>query len=187
MTDLINPRVAADTAVGYILVPAVLVRLLLPLSWVVAAYLLLRGHNEPGGGFIAGLVVAIGFIMQYMVAGTLWVEAHMKLRPPRWISLGLLLAVATGAGAIVLAYPFLTTHTAHFHLPIFGEVHVPSAMFFDLGVFAVVVGATMLIITALAHQSLRSRRPARSQPMATAPGPEDPDPRSLVGVEETVA
>ncbi len=181
-TDLINPRTAADTAVGYLLVPAVLVRLLLPLSWVVAVYLLLRGHNHPGGGFIAGLVVAIGFIAQYMVAGTLWVEAHMNLRPPRWIALGLLLAVATGLGATLFSYPFLTSHTAHVELPVFGEVHVPSAMFFDFGIFAVVVGATMLIITALAHQSLRTRRPARAQPEPLEPQPEDVGPRPMAGV-----
>ncbi len=183
-TDLVNPRAAQDTAVGYLLVPAVLVRLVLPLSWVVAVYLLLRGHNEPGGGFIGGLVVAIGFILQYMVAGTLWVEANMRLRPPRWIAVGLLLAVVTGLGAIVIGYPFLTSHTAHLHLPVFGEVHFPSAMFFDFGVFSVVVGATMLILTAIAHQSLRSRRPPRSQPpLPERPHdevPEDPDPRALV-------
>jgi len=180
VTDLVNPRAARDTAIGYLLVPAVLVRLVLPVSWVIAVYLLLRGHNEPGGGFIAGLVVAIGFILQYMVAGTLWVEAHMKLRPPRWIAIGLLLAVVTGLGAVVVGYPFLTSHTAHFRLPVFGEVHLPSAMFFDIGVFSVVVGSTMLILTALAHQSLRSRRPARAAPLPVSEGPEDPDPRALV-------
>jgi multicomponent K+:H+ antiporter subunit A len=187
VTDLVNPRAAADTAVGYLLVPAVLVRLLLPLSWVVAMYLLLRGHNQPGGGFIAGLVVSIGFILQYMVAGTLWVEANMKLRPPRWIAVGLLLAVTTGLGAVALGYPFLTSHTAHRGLPVFGEVHVPSAMFVDLGIFSVVVGATMLILTALAHQSLRSRRPARAQPASRASGPDDPDPRSLVDLEDAAS
>ena len=161
-------------------------RILLPVSIAFSLWLLLRGHNEPGGGFIAGLVVAIGFIAQYMVAGTLWVEAHMKLRPPRWIALGLLLAAATGLGATLLSYPFLTSHTAHVDLPVFGEVHVPSAMFFDLGIFAVVVGATMLIITALAHQSLRTRRPARALPQSSEPAPDDPRPRPLVGVEETV-
>ena len=75
------------------MVPAVLVRLLLPVAGVVALHLFLRGHNEPGGGFVAGLVVAIAFIAQYIVAGTRWVEdAHATCSPPRWIAVGLLLA-----------------------------------------------------------------------------------------------
>lgn len=162
-TDLINPRTATDTAHGYMAVPAVLVRLLLPVAGVVALHLFMRGHNEPGGGFVAGLVIAVAFITQYIVAGTAWVEAHMPLRPPRWIAFGLLAALATGAGALRFGYPFLTTHTAHLTLPLLGEVHVASAMFFDLGVFAVVVGTTLLILTALAHQSTRAARlPARA-------------------------
>ena len=71
---------------------------------------------------------------------------------------GLLLAAITGLGAVVVGYPFLTTHTAHVRLPVLGEVHFPSATFFDLGVFAVVVGATLLILTALVHQSIRAHR-----------------------------
>jgi multicomponent K+:H+ antiporter subunit A len=157
-TDLVNPRTAFDTALGYMLVPAVLVRLLLPVAWVVALHLFLRGHNEPGGGFVAGLVVAVAFITQYMVAGTAWVEARMALFPARWIAVGLLFALCTGLGALLLGYPFLTTHTAHLTLPLLGEVHVASAMFFDIGVFAAVVGATLLILTALAHQSIRAQR-----------------------------
>jgi len=94
--------------------------------------------------------------------------------------------VATGLGATLFSYPFLTSHTAHVELPVFGEVHVPSAMFFDFGVFAVVVGATMLIITALAHQSLRAGRPARSQPQTSDTQPDDSGPRPVVGVEEAV-
>ena len=160
VTDLVNPKAAADTALGYMMVPAVLVRLLQPLALVVAIYLLMRGHNQPGGGFIAGLVVSIGFILQYMVAGTQWVESHMKLRPPRWIAYGLLTAIGCGLCAWLFGYPFLTTHTGHLNLPIFGETHLPSAAVFDLGVFAVVVGGTMLILTALSHQSIRrTRRP----------------------------
>src|SRR5690606_12277897 len=85
------------------------------------------------------------------------------LRPARWIAVGLLLGAMTGLGAWAFGYPFLTTHTAHATWPNLGEVHLPSATFFDLGVFAVVVGATLLILTALAHQSLRAHRsPARS-------------------------
>ena len=59
---------------------------------------------------------------------------------------------------MLLGYPFLTSHTAHLSLPLLGELHVPSAFFFDLGVFCVVVGATLLILTALAHQSGRAHR-----------------------------
>jgi multicomponent K+:H+ antiporter subunit A len=160
VTDLVKPRTASDTARGYLMVPATIARLLLPVSFLVAAHFLLRGHNEPGGGFVAGLIVAIAFLTQYIVSGTRWVEGRARLRPPRWIALGLLIAAATGLGAVALGYPFLTTHTPHVTLPLIGEVHLPSATFFDLGVFAVVVGSTLLILTALAHQSVRAHRPS---------------------------
>ena len=93
-----------------------------------------------------------------MVGGTRWVEARLNLRPPRWIGIGLLLALLTGLGSLAVGYPFLTTHTAHVNWPLVGEVHLPSAAIFDLGVFAVVVGSTLLLLTAIAHQSLRARR-----------------------------
>ena len=144
------------------MVPAIIARLLLPVAFVVAAHLFLRGHNHPGGGFVAGLVVAIGFLMQYIVAGARWVEGRARLQPPRWIAVGLMLAASTGIGAIVAGYPFLTTHSPHVDLPVVGEVHLPSASFFDLGVFSVVVGATLLILTALAHQSIRAHRRPKS-------------------------
>ncbi|RRD59044.1 monovalent cation/H+ antiporter subunit A [Comamonadaceae bacterium OH2545_COT-014] len=172
-TDLINPRTAHDTALGYMLVPAVLVRLLMPVSAVVAAYLFMRGHNEPGGGFVAGLVLAIGFLAQYIVSGTQWVEAHLQLRVIRWMAVGWLLALATGLGALLWGYPFLTTHTAHVTLPVLGELHIASALFFDAGVFAVVVGATLLILTALAHQSVRAHRKGPKK-AAAAPAPAAP-------------
>ncbi len=160
VTDLVKPVTAEDAARGYLMVPAVIARLLLPIVFVVAAHLLLRGHNQPGGGFVAGLVVAVAYLMQYLVAGTKWVEARVKLRPARWIAVGLWLAAATGLGALAFGYPFLTTHTAHVTLPLIGDVHLPSATFFDVGVFAVVVGATLLILTALAHQSVRAHHRA---------------------------
>ncbi|MFT3811924.1 MAG: monovalent cation/H+ antiporter subunit A [Acidovorax sp.] len=157
-TDLLNPRNAADTAVGYLMVPAVLVRLLLPFAALVAAYIFMRGHNEPGGGFVAGLVLSVALILQYIISGAQWVEAHLPLTPRRWIAMGLLCALATGLGSLAVGYPFLTTHTAHFTLPLIGEVHVASALFFDIGVFTLVVGATLLILTAIAHQSIRGHR-----------------------------
>ncbi len=156
--DLAERPEAGDAERDYLAVPAVLVRLLLPVAATFAFYLFLRGHNEPGGGFVAGLVVAIAFLAQYIVGGTRWVEARMRLVPPRWIAVGLATAVATGLGALAFGHPFLTTHTAHVHLPAIGEVHLPTAALFDLGVFLVVVGSTLLMLTAIAHQSLRARR-----------------------------
>ena len=157
-TDLLNPRHAQDTAVGYLMVPAVLVRLLLPLAAMVSAFIFMRGHNEPGGGFVAGLVLSVALILQCIISGAQWVEAHLPLVPRRWIATGLLCALATGLGSLAVGYPFLTTHTAHFTLPWIGEVHVASALFFDTGVFALVVGSTLLILTAIAHQSIRGHR-----------------------------
>ena len=157
-TDLFNPRNAGDTAVGYLMVPAVLVRLLLPFAALVSVYIFMRGHNEPGGGFVAGLVFSVALLMQYIISGTQWVEAHLPIFPRRWIGVGLLFALGTGMGSIVAGYPFLTSHTFHMTLPVVGDVHLASALFFDIGVFSLVVGATMLILTAIAHQSVRSHR-----------------------------
>lgn len=143
---------------GYLMVPGVYLRLLFPLMGVIAAYFFIRGHNLPGGGFVAGLTFAVAIIVQYMLAGTAWVETHLRLQPNRWIAFGLIIACLTGLGAWWFGHPFLTSHTAHVTLPVLGEIHLPSAFPFDLGVFGVVVGATILILVALAHQSVRSHR-----------------------------
>jgi multicomponent K+:H+ antiporter subunit A len=141
-----------------LLIPGIYLRLLLPVIGISAVYFFMRGHNLPGGGFIAGLVFAVGMIIQYMLAGTVWIESRLKLNPHRWIAVGIGLACFAGFGSLAFGYPFLTTHTAHLTLPLLGELHLPSAFIFDLGVFAVVVGTTMLILVALAHQSVRSHR-----------------------------
>jgi len=140
----------AAAAAEDLYVPAVIMRLMLPAILMLAVYLLMRGHNLPGGGFVAGITLAVGVILQYMAGGTRWAEDHLRIRPMRWVGTGLLLAVATGAGAWLFAHPFLTSHT-----PEVAGTHVPSAFAFDLGVFALVVGATGLILIALAHQSTR--------------------------------
>jgi len=151
-------RHAIDSATGDFVLPAIVLRLMMPLAGLVSVYLFLRGHNNPGGGFVAGLVFAVAIIMQYMVSGTDWVEAHMSLRPVRWIAVGLLLAAGTGASAIVSGLPWLSSQDVHLHLPVIGELHLSTVMVFDLGVFALVVGATILILIALAHQSRRRHR-----------------------------
>ena len=167
-TDLVNPRQASDTALGFMMVPAVLVRLLLPIALVVSFYLFMRGHNQPGGGFVAGLVMSVAFILQYMVAGTQWVEAQMSLRPMRWMGFGRFSATLTGLGALFAGYPFLTTHTWHFSLPLLGDIHIASALFFDVGVYAMVVGSTLLMLTALGHQSVRAHKPSNQAKVVAA-------------------
>ena len=71
---------------------------------------------------------------------------------------GLLTAVTTGIGSWVLGYPFLTSHFRYIEVPLIGKVPAASALLFDLGVFMLVVGSTVLILVALAHQSIRINR-----------------------------
>ncbi len=151
-------RQSAQSVADDLLVPGAIARGMLPAIIVFAAYLLVRGHNLPGGGFVAGLTFAVAIILQYMAGGARWVEERVEIHPVRLIGAGLLLAAVTGAGAWLFAHPFLTSHVAHFNLPVLGEIHLPSAFFFDLGVFSLVVGATALILIALAHQSVRAHR-----------------------------
>jgi multicomponent K+:H+ antiporter subunit A len=155
------PQRARQTAAGNaedLSVPALFMRALFPAIALMAVYLLLRGHNLPGGGFVAGITLAVGFILQYMAGGTRWAEERLAIRPLRWIAAGVLLAALTGAGAWLFGHPFLTSHGAQVTLPVIGELHVPSAFLFDLGVFSLVVGATALMLIALAHQSVRGHR-----------------------------
>jgi multicomponent K+:H+ antiporter subunit A len=149
---------SARTAGDDLLVPAVLMRAMFAPIAVFAIFVLLRGHNLPGGGFAAGIALAVAFILQYMAGGTRWVEDRIRLRPVALMGTGLAVCAATGAGAWWFAHPFLTSHVAHVDLPIVGELELPTAFLFDIGVFLLVIGATALFLIALAHQSLRGRR-----------------------------
>jgi multicomponent K+:H+ antiporter subunit A len=113
--------------------------------------------------------MAVAIILQYMAGGARWVEGRLRIRPLRWIGLGLLCATATGAGAGLIGLPFLTSRSAYVELPVIGAVPLSSALFFDLGVFSLVVGATVLILIALAHQSLRRHRPPGASAESAAP------------------
>jgi multicomponent K+:H+ antiporter subunit A len=121
-------------------------RLLLPLALLVSMYILLRGHNLPGGGFIAGLVTAVALVMQYLANGVVWTQARIPTNMHVVIGAGLLIATITGVASWLFGYPFLTSTFSHIHWPLIGEFELASAMAFDLGVYLVVVGATMLIL-----------------------------------------
>jgi multicomponent K+:H+ antiporter subunit A len=136
----------------------VLVRLLLPFAAMISIYFLLRGHHAPGGGFVGGLVMATGLIAQFMVGGTLWVEARLRLYPLTLVAAGLLAAGTAGMLAWWSSSPFLTARALDLRVPLLGDVHLSSVLLFDLGVYLLVIGATVLMLIALAHQSLRSPR-----------------------------
>jgi len=133
-------------------------RIILPLMLMVGTYLFLRGHNHPGGGFIAALVVAAAFLVQYLAAGFDWSDARKPFGEHRLIGWGVLLAMGTGLGAMVLGANFLTSWFDYFHLPLVGEVELASAMLFDAGVFLTVLGAVMLALQELSHIAQRAAR-----------------------------
>ena len=148
-------RQMGDTAKDTMATAVLMMGLLFPVIGVVAIFLLLRGHDLPGGGFVAGIAMATAIILHYMARGTTWVEARLHVMPVRWMGLGLLLAGCTGAAASVFGHPFLTSYFAYAELPLVGRIPIASALLFDVGVFSLVVGATVLMLIAIAHQSLR--------------------------------
>ncbi|MGU3494837.1 monovalent cation/H+ antiporter subunit A [Xanthobacteraceae bacterium A53D] len=160
--DKAPDRKVGDTISDYLLIPQLVMRWLFPVIIVLAIYVFLRGHDQPGGGFAAGIVLSIAFVLQYMASGVRGAEADLRVLPLRWMGLGLLVAAFTGAGSFFFGYPFLTSHTRYLTLPLIGDVPMASALPFDLGVFSLVVGATVLMLIALAHQSLRGSRGERT-------------------------
>ncbi len=144
---------------------AMLMRPLLPLALAVAVYIFLRGHNLPGGGFIAGLIAAVAFMLQYVASGIDFASQRLRLDFARLIGAGLAIAVATGLVSMALGYPFLTSAFTYVHPPVIEKFEIASAMAFDLGVFLVVVGAVLL---ALSELGMLSRREAGGEPSSKA-------------------
>ena len=132
-------------------------RIVLPMALVLSAFIYWRGHNLPGGGFIAGLVTAVALLLQYVAQGQSRAEAMLhgraERRFTRWIGSGLAIAGLTGVGAFVFGRPFLTSAHGNPQLPWLGELPLASAAAFDLGVYITVVGATMLMLSALGAAS----------------------------------
>ena len=141
------------------------VRYLLPLQLLFAFFVLARGHNEPGGGFIAGLITAVALIVQYLANGIAWTRSRMSTKLHPLIGIGLLIATATGLGSWLFGYPFLTSTFTHVHWPLVGEFELASAMLFDLGVFLVVVGVTLMILLRLGRLHDINRPQTASSPL----------------------
>ncbi|MCM2310882.1 MAG: DUF4040 domain-containing protein, partial [Steroidobacteraceae bacterium] len=133
----------------YPLMLRVLSQPLLPLALLVSAYLFLRGHNAPGGGFIAGLVTGTAMLLQYVAHGSDWARERLPWNYTRVIAAGLLVATGTGLASWLFGAPFLTSAFGYVRWPIVGQFELASAMVFDLGIYLAVVGVVMVIISRL--------------------------------------
>lgn len=132
----------------------------LPLALLVSVFIFLRGHNLPGGGFIAGLITAVGLILVYMARGVDWTQQRLAFPYQPIAILGVGIATLTGFGSWLFGYPFLTSSYDHFHIPLIGDLELATALLFDLGVYLAVVGATLMILANLGKVTT-SHRPSK--------------------------
>lgn len=138
-----------------------LARTMVPLALLLSVYLFLRGHNLPGGGFVAALVTGAALGTLYVAQGVAWSRRHVPIDFTRVMAIGMAIAAATGAGAWLFGRPFLTSAHGYLHLPLVGDLHLSTAALFDLGVYLVVVGVTMLIVTELGRLTPTARPASR--------------------------
>jgi multicomponent K+:H+ antiporter subunit A len=155
----------------------VLTRVTMPVVLLVGFYIFLRGHNEPGGGFIAGLVVSIAVVMQYMASGFSWTSARLRYPYHGVIGAGVLIAGFTGIGSWFVDKPFLTSDFTYVRIPPFEKFELATAALFDLGVFLAVVGAVMLSLESFSRLARRAHVKDSEHPMDIDPSrdPIDPD------------
>ncbi len=152
----------------------VLTRGIMPVVLLVGFYIFLRGHNEPGGGFIAGLIVSIAVVMQYMASGFGWASARLRYPYHGVIGAGVLIAGFTGIGSWFVGKPFLTSDFTYVRIPPFEEFELATAALFDLGVFLAVVGAVMLSLESFSRLARQAGGPESEHAMEIDPSRDDP-------------
>ncbi len=159
---LIAPRYDSDGRAwareAHPLFLSMLMRLLPALALTVSVYILLRGHNLPGGGFVAGLITSVALVVQYLANGNAFAHRRMPGNPAALLALGLALATGVGMASWLFDRPFLTTAHGHVSLPLIGEFELASAMIFDLGVYLVVVTVVVTVLSGLGLLSERAHK-----------------------------
>ncbi|MEL6570942.1 MAG: monovalent cation/H+ antiporter subunit A [Pseudomonadota bacterium] len=151
----------------------ILTRVIMPVVIMVGFYIFWRGHNEPGGGFIAGLIVSIGIVMQYMASGFSWAAARQRYPYHGVIGAGVLIAGLTGIGSWFFGKPFLTSDFTYVRIPPFEKFELATAAFFDLGVFLAVVGAVLLSLESFSRLARRAHVKDPEHPMDIDPSRDD--------------
>ncbi|GIO19726.1 Na(+)/H(+) antiporter subunit B [Oceanobacillus oncorhynchi subsp. incaldanensis] len=128
-----------------------LTRLIILIVLSFSIYLLLAGHNSPGGGFIGGLMTASAILILYLSFGLNSIKKVIRFDYIKIIGIGLLFASVTGVVSMVFGFPYLKQFFDYFRLPILGEVELTTALPFDLGVYFVVLASALVIILTIAE------------------------------------
>lgn len=121
---------------------------------IISIYLLLRGHDSPGGGFIGGLATGMSFILLGLVRGWPELQRELPFPPLRMAAFGVFLAIVSGLLPLLVGKPFLTQFNFHTpHLPLLGELHIGTPLVFDIGVFLLVSCITIKLVIVLARST----------------------------------
>lgn len=126
-------------------------RFMMPLLLLFSLFVLLRGHNEPGGGFIAGLVAAVAFSLYAFAFDTRGARDIMWMEPRMMLGSGLFIATLSGIPAIFQGRAFFAAIWWPVEVPVLGEIKLSTPLVFDIGVYMVVIGSVMAIVLALAE------------------------------------
>jgi multicomponent Na+:H+ antiporter subunit B len=132
------------------LILAAATRGLFPLILLFSVFLLLRGHNDPGGGFIGGLAAACAFALWAVAEGVAAARERLRVDPRALVAAGLCVALTSGLLAMLDGAPFLTGLWPPLSLPVVGKVGTP--LLFDLGVYLVVIGIATTILFELMEE-----------------------------------
>jgi multicomponent Na+:H+ antiporter subunit B len=124
-------------------------RFLVPLMLLFSVFVLVRGHNEPGGGFVGGLVAATAFALVLLSEGLAEARRLLRVDPLALVAAGLLVALASGVPPLLRGGPYMTGLWLKVPLPVVGKVGSP--VIFDVGVYLVVLGIVLAILFALAE------------------------------------
>jgi multicomponent Na+:H+ antiporter subunit A len=124
-------------------------RTMVPTLFVVSLYVLVIGHDAPGGGFIGGLLAGVALLVVFLAGGGSQVARILPLDPMTIVGAGVSVAVGTSVAGMVLGVSLLDAGKAELALPGIGDISIGSALVFDVGVFLVVVGLVAIVLTRL--------------------------------------
>ena len=124
-------------------------RLIFPTMVVLSIYFFFAGHNAPGGGFAGGLTMGLALVLRYLAGGRYELGEALPIEPGKFLGTGLLISAGTAATSMLLGAPALSSAVLKVTLPLLGDIKIVTALFFDLGIYLIVVGLVLDILRSL--------------------------------------